>query len=277
MSLRDSLGDYTPRRFADALPDFASWGWRTLWSVALSADAFTAWSIQGLRARLPGVGTPTALSVISRDRAIVRGRVESEADHVARLANWLELHESRARMVGMTREVQNYLGRTNGGQWHTVACVSRRGTWGIRRASGEYEYHDPGTLAVTWDWDSVSHPERAALWSDMWIIVWPPGYEPHVAQQWPGPDSSYGHDAPQTQVATLRELVTTWRAGRTRVRALIWAPLVVPAGYPNAGSPCLDPTAPAPFMADGTWGECHKYVDGASVPSRPKFLRFWEF
>lgn len=279
-SIREMMRDFTPRRFVDALPELPSYGWKALWAFGLLPDAFVDWALQGSRAFLPGLGTPTALPWIARGRDLVRGRIETQAEHVARLIAWLDLHTDRGTMVGMTREIQNYLGRTNAGQFHTVMCVSRRNTWGIRRGDGAYEYYDDNQISYAWDWDSVSHPERAGLWSDMWIIVIPSAYENHLAWFWASPDSALGHDAPQAQVIKLREIVKKWKAARTRVRGIIWAPKFVPAGYDLAGALVFDPLpgGPVPFKPDGTWGKYSKLDgNGRSVPSRPKFLRFWDF
>lgn len=281
MTLRESMRDYTPARFADVLPELASFGWRTLWAIALAADAAADWAIEGTRAKLPGVGTRTALPVLERDRDVMRGRIETDTEHVSRLTAWLELNAARGTMKGMTRELQNYLGRTNGGQWHTVMCVSRRNTWGIRREDGAYEYYDSDDIgATTWDWDSVSNPELSACWSDMWIIIVPPPYALHLGWFWLSPDSGFGHDSPQAEVAKIRELVGKWKAARTRVRSIIWSPKFVPAGEPLAGALAFDPLpgGPSPFLPDGTWGKwCKGVTGGPSVPSRPKWLRFWEF
>lgn len=279
MSLRARLEDFVPPWLADGAGTFAS-GFRVVWSLALIADAFVDLVIEGSNAALPGRGTPTALPAIARSRMITRGRVETDAEHVERLIAWRELHQSRGSMAAMTREVQNYLGRTNGGEWHTVICVSRGNTWGVRREDGAYEFYDDADLGFAWDWDSVSHPERASCWSDMWIIVLPSGYEPHLAWWWASADSGLGHDASQKQVGELREIVMRWRAARTRIRGLIWSPKIVPAGYPGAGQVAFDPLpgGPLPYVPDGTWGKWSKLdANGNAVPARPKWLRFWEF
>lgn len=280
MSLRSLMRSFVPPWLSDMLPAAPSYGHRVLFGLALQADAFVDWVLEGSRAALPGLGTSTALPAIARSRGIVRGRVEDEAGHVDRLVRWLDLLADMGTMRGMTREIQHYLGQTAGGQWHTVMCVSRSGVWGIRRGDGEYVYYDAADVAATaWDYDSVSNPEFAECWADMWIIIQPPPYETHLAWWWPSPDSGLGHDSPQVEVATIRELVNTWKAARTRVRAIIWSPTHVPAGYPLAGAVAFDPLpgGPSPFVPDGTWGSWAR-LDGAgnSVPSRPEWLRFWE-
>ncbi len=280
-SVRDLIGDFSPRRFADNLPASPSWGFRQLWAYGAIVDAFTQWQEEGVRARFPGLGTPTALPAIARSRSIVRGRVETDDEHIARLIAWLDIHATRGTMRGITKEIQNYLGRTNGGQWFKVTCVSRGSLWGVRRENGEYEFIDPGTgEGWFWDWDSISHPENATCSTDMWIIVEPTVYAAHLAWWWPSPDSSLGHDAPQVEVSAIREIVDRFRAERTRIRALIWSPGIVPAGYPQSGQTIFDPTADGTqpqLMPSGDWGSWSKIVDGKSVPSRPNYLRFWHF
>lgn len=278
MSLREHIENFVPPWLSDGAGTFAT-GYRILWSLGLIADAMLDLTIEATNAALPGRGTPTALPVIARSRGIKRGRVESTESHVDRLLRWRELHRERGRMHALTREIQNYLGTTNGGELHTVMCVSRGNTWGLRREDGAYEFYDDADLGFAWDWDSQSNPELAGNWSDLWVIVVPSGYATHAHWWWSSQDTGLGHDCPQRQVSDLREIVSTWTAGRTRVRAVLWSPRLVPDGFDGEGQLAFDPLpgGPLPYRPDGHWGMWCKSVDGHAVASRPKWLRIWEF
>ena len=268
MSLRTSLRAYVPGWLSDRRSAGKSAGWRVLWGAAVVLDALAQATREGVFAAWPGYGTPSALSETGKSRQIVRGRAETNDSYAARLRDWRELHKARGLMFGLTREVQHYLGKTNAGQFFEVRCVNRAGVWGMRDAAGEYTFLDPGATAWPWDWDSVSHPERndpqAPFWSDIWVIVQPEVYAPIGA--WTLSTTSWGHAAPQTEVAALRGLLEDWKAGHSFVRAVIWNPNPVD----------LDPTLFGSVRPDGTWGSWGHDVAGVRRPSRPNTMRFWE-
>ena len=275
VSLRESIRGVLPYFLAEGEEEAPNVGWKIMWSIALQADAMIDWVIEGSRAALPGVGTPTALPIIARARAVVRGRVETETSFVERLVSWRELHRARGKMFGVAREVQHYLGPTAAGGWWEVRVVNRGGTWGILDTTRTWSWIDPPAAAWSWDWDSVSHPERSACHADMWVIVCPPPGSTvesappfqHVPA-WGVSTTSWGHEAPQAEVGTLRNLVDAWKAARTRVLAVIWAPAV------HMGSPVLDPREAGSIRPNGQWGSWG--TGNSRVASRPSWLRFWE-
>ena len=116
--------------------------------------------IEGLQAAYPGLGTPTALQYIGRGRGILRGRLDTDDTYAGKLRAWLDRWETAGSMQGLARELYEYLGLP-------LRIVNRAGHWLSIDSLGIIT-----TTQAMWDWDSVSHPERAGFWSEMWIIVY---------------------------------------------------------------------------------------------------------
>ncbi len=278
MTLREAIRDALPYFLSEGGEEEPNVAWRMLWALTLQADAFLDWATEGSRAALPGLGTPTALAPLGRSRNIQRGRIETDASYAARLVDWLELHRDRGKMYGIAREVQHYLGAASNGLKYEVRLVNRTGTWGILAASGAWTFLDPGAPLWAWDWDSVSNPERGAKCpADMWVVIVPSPSGSPVGPQvyadvpaWTVSTTSWGHEAPQVEVMAIRGLLSTWKAARTRIVAVIWGP----ATY--TGDPVLDPRSAASWRPNGTWGKWGLGTNGPRTPSRPAWLRFWE-
>lgn len=277
MILREAVRGFLPYFLAEGDDPERNYSWRILWGYVLQADAFLEWVRQGTEAGLPGIGTPTALPKIGRTRRVLRGRAETDESYVDRLTQWLELARDRGKMYGIAREVQHYLGPTSGGEYFEVRCVNRTGTWGILDSSRTWSFLDPGDAAWSWDWDSVSNPERAECDADLWVIVVPPPGSATEADPpfvevpaWTVSTTSWGHEAPQEQVLAIQGILDDWRAARTRIVATVWAPAV------HLGTPVLDPREAGSIKPDGTWGKSGLGANGSRTLARPDWMRFWE-
>lgn len=248
-------------------------GFRYLWMIATTADVFLELTIEGIFSWFPGytlgdtsqlLDPSTALPLIGRSRGIMRGEADTDASFAARLPHWLEDWEGAGSSEVLAKEIQAYLGNTP-----MVRIVDRAGNWVTRASDGTVT-----KVNAAWNWDSVSNPERAGYWSDLWIIVYP--------CEWPvtgatlaslvGAWGTYqgvgtGHAVPRAAVDAILNLVETWKGAHTWCVAILWsydATLFVP-GSPVAGDP------------DGTWGGWSKNVGGTQVPARLNDgrVRFW--
>ena len=269
--LRDALRAFVPIWLQDR-PGFRN-GYKFLYMAALLGDIAITWMVQAVYAWLPGyslgvtglaVDPSSALPLVGQGRAIVRGEIETDASYAARLVTWLTTWEAAGSAEILASQVQAYLANTP-----TVRIVDRAGNWVTIDPSGHIT-----TTSAAWDWDSVSNPERAGWWSDLWVIVYP--------CEWPitgtnlaslvGAWGTYqgvgtGHKVPRAQNDAIRAIVAQWKGAHVWVEAIIWsydATLFVP-GAPVSGDP------------DGTWGNWSKYVGGVQVPARLNDgrVRFW--
>lgn len=175
-------------------------------------------------------------------------------------------------MLEIAKQVQGYL-RTK----PRVRIVNRAGFFlTLEQDGATYSEHQG-----TWDWDSVSHPERndpdEPWWSELWIIVYT------APEQWPfasgtlgdaddvfGDDGlGLGHDVTRKEYDAVRGQASQFKAAHTLVRAVIWC----------SDPDLFDPTAPA-TLPDGTWGAWSMDDGtGARIPSGRDLTscRYWEF
>lgn len=235
-------------------------GFRFLWAVTAPLDAGAQQLLEALRARFPGVGTATALPYIGRDRGILRGVDDTDADYAARLLGWVERWKIAGSAEALARAMHEYI------PGHPmVRAISRAGRWVTVNADGSLVRH-----AATWDWDSVSHPERAGYWSELWVIIYP---TPYAASGTLGDgralsdaDRGIGHMVARVDVDVVHRLLATWKSAHSLVRCVIW----------TTDASLFDPATPA-SRPDGTWGDWGKTVSGSRVSARNiTTCRYWE-
>lgn len=262
---RDAIRSYVTPWLSDRPTSQRTGGFRFLWAMVAPLDAAADVLVQGLAARFPGVGTPTALPYIGRSRGITRGRVDTDASYAAKLLTWLDRHKGAAKDDRLLLEVQEYLGtssrirlfrRRNG------ACTTLAPDGTISRVASS-----------AWDWDSVSHPERntagSPWWSDFWLVIYTPPYalRPGTMAGITDDGLALGHTAPMAEVDTLKGILAQFKGAHECIRAVIW----------TTDAALFDPSTPASLPA-GTWGAWSSRGSGARVASGRNYTtcRYWE-
>lgn len=264
LNLRDSVNRFVPSWLSDHHPIGPSWGYRLLWGVVLLIDAAIEVAAQGSLAAV-GKATPTALDYIGDARGLIRNQDESDEDYARRLATWVDRARENGSAYRLPLAIHDYL------RSHPRIRVFRRNgeclTVDTDRTITRHE-------STAWDWDSVSHPERAGWWSDIWIVVYTTS---GTSTQWehrPGGlgdltgDRTYalGHLAKMAEVDAIKGLVQLCKAAHTCVRAIIW----------TSDESLFDPEEPT-SMPDGTWGAWSINVGGSQVVARnTTTCRYWE-
>lgn len=250
-------------------------GFRLLWAIAALIDASSEFMLQALRARFPGVGTPTALLATGADRRIVRGVDDTDEEYIARLRGWLETHARSGSLEAVARAVHDYLpGRPK------VRVINRHGWWGTIEAGWGAAFTVAKYSPSIWNFDGSSNPERfgAASRSEVFIVV----YDSYArAGDWGDPDgdtfgvaggTSLGMSSLVRDMIMMRTLVDEFKSAASRVRCVI---------FTNDPTD-FDPVAASTFMGpptlipNGWWGHYAKFAPGNnSVPARPiNHLRF---
>ena len=229
-------------------------GFKFLYVVALMLDVQLKQAIEGVRSWFPGyvsknatgyLDPTTALPLIAENRGIIQGETETDAAYAARLIGWLEDWEAAGSSEILAKMIQSYLGNTP-----TVRIVDRAGNWVSVDSSGNVTK----TFAA-WNWDSLSNPERAGWWSDLWIIVYPTEWPitgttlSSLVGIWGNENAATevgtGHGVPRAALDAILSLVEQWKGAHVWCQAIIWSydtTLFVP-GSPASGDP------------DGTWGD----------------------
>ncbi|WP_437875228.1 hypothetical protein [Sorangium sp. So ce513] len=265
LSFRETLRRFVPPWLSDR--PGRTVGFRYLYALASVLDAGAEVLVQGIQARFPGLGTPTALPYIGRDRRIIRGPLETDAGYAARLVRWLEYWRAAGNAYVLVLALQGFLSPEH----PRIRLVTRQGLWYTLEPSGELLWHR--AAPNNWDWDSLTHPESAAHWSDFWLIVYPPHFEPDGTwgdgtSAW-GPGDAFGVQTTASNIAAIKAIVRQWKGAHTNCVTLILA-------YdPTSFDPASPPGAPG--MPDGQWGYWSKDDGtGAYVKSRREDARYVE-
>jgi len=255
------------RPFADRVRDFIpAWmarpiGFRFLLSMVLLADVGVQMLLEGLAAKFPGVGTPTALPYLGRSRGLIRGMSESDDSFAARLIQWIDRWRVAGGQRAIARAIQEYC--TGAPQ---VRVVNRLGVMTTALAAGA------GFVAqdVTWNWDGTSHPIRSAgdYWSELWIVVYSPPWAVSGPMGTNTPvDCGIGQLVPRRDVDAIKGLLETWKSAGAYVRAIVWC----------YDATLFDPSSPL-TMPDGTWGDWafNGSLSGRGLKEQANKIRTWE-
>jgi hypothetical protein len=266
LRLKDLVDRYVPPWLANRVSKGLTSGHRYLWGLVAPLDALLDVFNQGLVARFPGVGTPTALPYIGRSRSLIRNQNETAAEYGARLEKWLDTHPEAGSQEIIGVAIHSFLANRP-----RVRVINRAGLWLTVEEDGEITRQQ----SDAWDWDSVSHPERnepeTPWWSDLWVVVqvsqW--AHRDGTMGDLPGHDGyAWGHYASLPEVDAVKGLFSQWKGAHSRIRAVIW----------TTDPDLFDPDVPA-SCPDGTWGEWGIYdVDNNYVPSGRNLTscRYWE-
>ncbi len=264
-SLRSTLSSYLPPWLGVRVAQGKTAIFSYLYTAALVGDAVLEFTLQGLQARWPGVGTPTALPLIGRDRCIRRGFAESDDSYAGRLPAWLDDWRGAGTPFGLMRAVRDYCFPSK----PRLRIVNASGTWYTLNPDDTTEVVQTWG-AVNWDWDGdASKPTR------FWLILystpepkpWSKGSTYGDGSKW-GDGRTWGTTATAEQVATLRAIVRDFKSAGDLCDKIIIAfdaDSFAPASAPGAAG-----------MPDGTWGHWSKNVGGVQVPARLTTARYWD-
>jgi hypothetical protein len=230
------------------------------YALDLVKDAFVERARLGHLARFPqqdALGTPgpsDALAALGRDRRVVRGIYETDAEYAVRLKAWLIERRTAGNPYTLMRQLAAYVGTTGGISFRTVDVS---GNWYSRDAAG---VETASLAAGNWNWDG-----NAAAWSRFWVVVYA-GTEWAAEGTWGSgvwgdTSGTLGSTMTQEQSATLRAIVDDWKPAGTKGDLILAF---------DAAS--FDPAAPEP---DGTWGRWYRYSSGTAIPSRLATARYF--
>jgi hypothetical protein len=263
-AMREQLRDVVPWWLSDRhFTSGATVGFRFLWAAVAPLDAFFEYALESLRASWPDQAPEGALGLIGRSRGILRGQIDTADEYRARLRAWLDKWADAGSQRQLAIELHEYLA-----DHPRVRIVNRAGLMVTVDEDGTVS-----TAQVAWDWDSVSHPERAGYWSELWIVIHPTQWAFEEGTWGDGsawgdaPELGMGHDVPREAVDAVKGLVAQWKAAHSRVRAVIWC----------TDGTRFDPTDEA-SLPNGNWGSWGVLDAGTFVPSDRELTtcRYWE-
>ncbi len=250
-SFRDSLFNIAPPRLR------GKWGERFLYMIGAPLDAIADTLREGVKARMPGVGTTTALPDIGKDRVIMRGFAETDEAYAARLSRAFDDWSIAGSPVAVITQLLGYVSPVvpriryvcNG------ACEAGLTTFWLTIEADQVSIHRE--FPQNWDWDGKTD-ELARFWLILYPGVWALKYwdDGHFWND----GTLWGLDADPNMPKDLRRVVSTFKAGGSMCVNIILAA--------NDGD--FDPTTPAGGMTlpSGDWDRPYRVLAGVASPTR---------
>ena len=246
-----------------------------MYLCGLAMDALVDKMQQGIRARFPGIGTPTALPYIGSDRGIVRGLQETDAQNSARLAAWLDSWQRAGSARAVLQQALGYVGDTV-----RARTVDDSHNWNTYVPGDDPAVYGPAvnSFVSNWNWDNEGdpHPVGVNAWWRWWLVLYSTSTS---GADWAGDEGTWGDgdvwgDAtkswglglPSTVWGTLRGIVRQWK------RSGSWCRWILVSLDDTLFTPAA--SADGTHNPDGTWGRWSKIVAGQYVPSRPASGRY---
>lgn len=162
-TLRDSIGKIAP-----------PWGARRvmggiLWSTGLVLDALWEFVEEGVKARMPGVGTEDALPAIGDDRLIDRGPTEPASSYAVRLSGALDTWANAGGPYALLENLRAYFAPFG----RPIYAVSDRSKWHWVENAVDPILMQRGDDAglKNWRWDPVAIGAGPYKRWRGWIII----------------------------------------------------------------------------------------------------------
>lgn len=195
-----------------------------LYSLGLLVDAVVEHARHALISRFPAHAPSDAVSLLSRDRKIVRGIGETQEAFAPRLIAWLDEHAVRGNPYALMRQLRGYCNAAV-----RVRTVDRRGNWYTIERDGTESYRGPAenpTTAFGWDWDGGGLDR----WARFWVLIYPTAagepWGPPPAWGDPGlvwgaAGMTWGSTATVDQVEAVRRIVRDWKPAGSRCEHIL--------------------------------------------------------
>jgi len=175
------------------------------YSEGVIIDALGDWMIDGVKASMPGIGTPDALFLIGRDMQLDRGPSETDDHYAMRLQGAIESHRRKGNGGELLRQLLAWFSPSTS---TPLRLVSESAVWHeINLLNGLVTKTNVGT---NWNWDAF-----VGRWFRGWVII-DSSAAPWVPDLWGDPGTwgdggTWGSDATVDQVAQLQSIVSKWK------------------------------------------------------------------
>lgn len=204
MGFRDSIIEISP----PFLKEEGGTAEGVQYSEGLSLDGVGDWAIDGVKASMPGVGTPDADYLIGRDMQIDRGPNETDAHYEARLRGAVDSHRIKGSGPELCRQLLAWFSPST---LTPLRLVSNSAVW--HEINTTTEVVTKTVVGTNWDWDSYT----ATRWHRGWVIL-DSSAAPWTRDAWGDPGNwgdggTWGSNATTGDVAALRRIVDRWKPG----------------------------------------------------------------
>lgn len=233
-------------------------GYKFLFSMMLMLDGFVEETVEGIFAGWPGVGTPTADSLIGQTRQIIRGIGEADAAYETRLRFWLDAWILAGSPWGLLINVLAYLNNSA----LAAETVDDSGNYDLYQVGDVADpFHPPrhtdASAGPGWNWDGAALPfyHEIPMWWRLWLIIYANGVFTAPPAWGSGLKWGDGHrwgiqGLTDEMLQTLVALFRQWKAAHASIP---WVIIAFDSTY-------FLPASPPTKLPDGTWGRWGKVV-----------------
>lgn len=218
MTIRDSFTRGMPPWLLEDI------GLRFFYSVGTVLDGVNQLLREGIKARMPGVGTPDALPAIGNDRQIDRGPTESDANYANRLSSAFDTW----RTMGNAYRLLDSLAAFFDPDIPTLNLVSDRSEWHKRDPDGTIHHVKQGPgypSGANWVWDTLAAGAPPYRFWRGWVIIdaagrwtqWHVGTDGVIV----GDGHTVGSTASIEEVASVRRIVRRCKPAGANVISII--------------------------------------------------------
>jgi hypothetical protein len=208
MSFRESIGNISPPWLTGLV------GGGIQYAEGLVLDALGEWIAQGVKASMPGIGTPDALYLIGRDMQIDRGPNESDAHYAARLQRAVDTWATAGNAGTLLQQLAAYFSPST---TVPIRLVSDRAIWQeIDLTTNVVTQTNVGT---NWNWDGT------VKWWRGWAII-DSSAGPWTVDLWNqtatwGDGGSWGSTASLAEVAAIQGVVSKWKPANVSAQVIV--------------------------------------------------------
>ncbi len=178
-------------------------GAKLLWVIGVAVDSLADQTAAGVRTRFPGF-VSDALPLIGRDRRIVRGPGESDANYAGRLLRWWDDHARRGGPYALLEQLFRFFG----------ANIVQSDL--VYHSGTRYVLDTLGTITrdvIAWGADGT------ALWAQAWLFYRLDAHPGVLTEE---------------EIAAYKAIPDAWNAGHVlRIENVLVWPGVELWGYPS--------------------------------------------
>jgi len=209
MSFRESIVAICPPWLTGAI------GGGFMYAQGLMIDALSDWTNQGIKARMPGVGTPDALYLIGKDRQIDRGPNETDAGYAVRLSSSFDTWATAGNAGTLLKQLAVWFTPVSA---TPIRLVSDRAIWqSINLSTNAITQTNVGT---NWSWDGLNRWWRGWVIIDSsagpWTIDGPWG----GVVKW-GDGGTWGSNAKPGEVAQIVSIIRKWKPANVTAQVIV--------------------------------------------------------
>lgn len=184
-----------------------------LYCAGLAIDAMYDETVEGVKARFPGVGPEDSLQYIGNDRVIERGPNESSSSYVLRLRKAFDTWAVAGNAAKMLEALRIYYLPA----LPPIRAVSDRAVW--HAISNDEALNVTRTAGANWNWDGTVKPHRG------WVII-DSTAGPYAAKTWGdghayGDGTTWGSTANAQDVNAIQRLVRKWKPAHVKVTYIV--------------------------------------------------------